>query len=253
MKVLSRLSRGALLALLSLLFLPSTHAAIIVYDLRVDFSNVNNPNGTWRYYKGNTLLTHYTPVTQPTLSLAAANGYWGDSSTSNNSAIMLTTANGSATGLFSDTDFLVDHVLVRTTDPSTGGPMIMTWTAPTAGSFTYNGFLWYAGGPLGPGGNSFTLSLNNGPAFEMGSAALGQDMPNATGMVNGATPISVLAGDVVALELNPLPGPSGSLAGVSFTIDFTPVPEVGSLSLAALGVGGFCFYYVRRGRRTSRA
>lgn len=214
-----------------------TQAAIIVYDLRVDFSNTNNPNGTWEYIKGTTLLTHYTPVTNPTLALAAANGYWGDSTSSDNSAFILTSANGSATGLWTDADFLVGEVLVRTTDPSTGGPMIATWTAPSDGSLTYNGLFWYAGAPLGPGGNSYTLSLNAGPPLEFGIASLGQDRNNGVGMVNGMTPLSVFAGDIMTLEINSLPSqPTGSLAGISFTIDFTPVPEVSTLVLASLGM-----------------
>src|SRR6185503_15722118 len=139
-------------------FANSAHA-VIVYDLRIVFSNTNNPNFTWKYFKGNVPLTHFTPVTNATLASAAANGYWGDTSSSNNSAIMLTTANGSATGLWADSDFLVGEVLVRTTDP-TGDPMNVTWTAPSNGSFTYSGFFWFANAPLGPGSNSFTLSLN---------------------------------------------------------------------------------------------
>jgi len=228
-----------------------TQAAIVVYDLRVDFSNTSNPNGPWQYLKGNVPLSHFTPVTQPNLPLAVANGYWGDTASSNNSAIMLTTAKGSATGSWTDNDFLKGEVLVRTTDPS-GAPMNVTWTAPTAGTFTYSGFLWFANGPLGPGGNSFTLKLNNGPTMEAGSATIGQDRNNVTGMVNGLTPTAVLAGDVLSVQLDPLPGPPfGSLAGVSFTIDFTPIPEPGSLTLASLAGAGLAF--VARRRRSATA
>lgn len=223
-----------------------TQAAIVVYDLRVDFSNTSNPNGPWQYLKGITPLTHFTPVTQPSLPAAAANGYWGDTASSNNSAIMLTTAKGSATGFFSDNDFLQGEVLVRTTDPN-GAPMNVTWTAPTAGTFTYSGFLWFANGPLGPGGNSFTLKLNNGPTMETGSATIGQDRNNVSGMVNGLTPTAVLPGDVLTLQIDPLPGPPfGSLAGVSFTIDFTPVPEPGTLTLATLAGVALVFVAWRR-------
>jgi hypothetical protein len=217
-------------------FIATPAGAVIVHDLRVDFSNANNPNGPWRYYKGSTLLSHFTPVSNATLALAVANGYWGDTASSNNSAIMLTTANGSATGFWSDADFLQDEVLVRTTDPSTGGPMTVTWTAPTSGSFTYAGFVWFAGTPQGPGGNSFTLSINNGPAIESGSAGQGQDRQNMVGMVNGTLPTNISAGDVISLQFNPLPGPPfGSLAGVSWTIDFQPVPEPSSWLLATGG------------------
>jgi hypothetical protein len=118
--------------------------------------------------------------------------------------------------------------------------MIITWTAPSAGSFTYSGMLWNANAPLGPFGTSYTMSLNNGPALESGTALLGNDRNNGIGMVNGLIPVNVLPGDVVALEFNPAAGPpTGALAGITFTIDFTPVPEPSSVVLAtfaALGV-----------------
>jgi hypothetical protein len=40
-------------------------AIIVVYDLKLDFSNANNPNGVWAYYQGNTQLTRYTQVPAP--------------------------------------------------------------------------------------------------------------------------------------------------------------------------------------------
>lgn len=244
---------GLLWVLFSLAIFAHPASAVIVYDLRIDFSNASNPNATWQYLKGNVPLTHFTPVTQPALPLAAASGYWGDTSSSTNSSIMLTTANGSATGLWSDNDFLVGEVLVRTTDPSTGAPMIVTWTAPSNGSFTYSGFFWYANAPLGPGGNSFTLSLNAGPTMEAGTASLGQDRTNVYAMVNGLTPTSVLASDVLALQMNALVGPpTGSLAGVSLTIDFTPAPEPSSFALAALGLFGLAGQLWRRRSGRSR-
>jgi len=55
--------------------------------------------------------------------------------------------------------------------------------------------------------------------------------------VNGMSPIAVVAGDVLALELAPsVSAPFGSLAGVSFTIDFTAVPEPGTLALGLAGM-----------------
>jgi hypothetical protein len=242
-------TRGFLAALLGLaIFASPASAAIIVYDLRVDFSNASNPNGTWQYLKGNTLLTHFTPVTNPTLALAAANGYWGDTASSNNSAIMLTTADGSATGLWADSDFLQDEVLVRTTDPP-GAAMNVTWTAPSAGTLTYNGGVWLANGPLGPGMSSFTLDLNNGPALESGVVGPVSGYTNGVGMVNGQTPMNVLAGDVFTLEIAALPGPSGALTGVTFTIDFQPIPEPSSCALAGIGLVGLLACARRRSSR----
>jgi hypothetical protein len=226
----------------------AAHATIVVYDLRWDFSNSSNPNGTWSYWKGNTPLTHYTPVPGP-LAPAVSGGYWGDAPASLNGAIMLSTANGSAAPPWSDNDFIANHVLVRTTDPSTGGATNVRWTAPSAGTFTYSGGVWYANPQAGPFGNSFSLSLNNGPLMESGTAGIGNDFNNGVGMVNGLFPTNVNAGDVVTLELVPNPlAQSGSLAGVSFTIDFQPVPEPRGLVLMAAGMGSLLMLLFRKRR-----
>lgn len=216
--------------------LAPTWAAIIVYDNDLDFSDTTNPNGTWSYQQGNALLTHFTPLPQAPLNTAAANGYWGTSSSSVNGAILRTTANGSSTGLWNDLDFLAGDVLVRTTDPMTGAPATLTWTAPQAGSLTYAGLVWYAGAPQGPWSNDFTLTFNAGPVLESGSAGLGINRQSSYNLVGGMLPISVSAGDTLSLELTPSIGmPTGSWAGVIWTIDFQPVPEPSGLVLGLIG------------------
>jgi hypothetical protein len=243
-----------LVALGILLLSSSAQAVIVVYDLRLDFSDAVNPNGTWAYLQGATPLPHFSSVPQPNLAPAAANGYWGASSSNFNSLILKTTANGSSAPPFSDNDFLANHVLVRTTDPASGGPMIVTWTAPSAGSFTYSGDVWYAGTPLGPGSNDFLLTLNNGPAMESGTAGIGQDESNPVTMVNGLTPTIVNPGDVLALKIGPSIGfPFGSLAGIGLVVDFTPAPEPSTLVLGGMGTLGLMIVVHKRRRALARA
>lgn len=234
---------------LMLVMLASPARAVVVYDLVTDFSNASNPNGTWTYLKGNVLLGQFSPV-PGTLSIAAANGYWGSAPSDLSGAVLQTTANGSTTSLWSDNDFLSGDVLV-----STGGsPVDLTWTAPSNGTFTYSGSFWYADAPSGPGFNDFVLSLNAGPTLESGSAGLGQDRPNAVNFVNGSTAINVSAGDIFRLSISPsITAPFGSLAGASLTIDFLPaavVPEPDSATMMA--VGGTAMLLLARGRRRSR-
>jgi hypothetical protein len=219
---------------LAVVALPA-RAVIIVHDLKIDFSTSNNVTGPWRFYEGNTLLAHFTPV--PTsLASAVSGGYWGTSLTSLNTSIMQATANGSTVAGHTDNDFLAGDMLLRTTDPSTGGPLTVTWTAPTAGSFTYSGEFWYADPAAGPFGNSFGLSLNNGPAMESLTASIGQDRNTGALTVNGFNVTNVAAGDVLSLVFNPTPSsPVGTLAGINFVIDFTPVPEPSTALLALLG------------------
>ena len=244
-----RLLIGGLLPAVCLtMFAAPARAIIVVYDLKLDFSNANNPSGTWAYYQGNTLLTHYTPVPTP-LSAAVANGYWGVGPTNLNSSIMRATANGSTAPGWTDNDFLAGDMLVRTTDPSTGGPVNITWTAPSNGYFTYSGEIWYANPQAGPFGNDFLLSLNAGPAMESGSASLGQDLPNGVSFVNGLLPTNVLAGDVLKLQLSPtVLSPVGTLAGVNFVIDFVPAPEPATGMLLAIGGAALLMWGWRRKR-----
>ncbi len=217
-------------------FATPVRAAIVVYDLGLDFSNTLNPNGVWSFTQGSTLLTHFTPV--PTsLAPAVANGYWGTSASNLNSSVMLSTASGSAAPPLSNSDFIAGEVLVGTTDASTGGPVDIHWTAPSNGMFTYSGWAWYADPTAGPFGNSFDISINNGPSIELLTASLGQDFSNSVPMLNGLVPMAVMAGDVVTLTVAPLvPAPTPLIGGVSWTIDFTSVPEPCSSLFVGVGL-----------------
>ena len=217
-------------------FAAPAKGAIVVYDLGLDFSNSLNPNGVWSFSQGNTVLTHFTTV--PTsLAPAVANGYWGTNAFNLNSSVMLSTADGSAAPPLSNLDFIAGEVLVGTTDASTGGPVDIHWTAPSNGTFTYSGWAWYADPTAGPFGNSFDISINNGPSIEFLTASLGQHFFNSVPMQNGLVPMSVTAGDVVTLTVSPLvPAPTPLIGGVSWTIDFTSVPEPSSWLLMGLGL-----------------
>ena len=89
----------------------------------------------------------------------------------------------------------------------------------------------------------------DGPALESGVVGPVSGYTNGVGMVNGQTPMNVLAGDVFTLEIAALPGPSGALTGVTFTIDFQPIPEPSSCALAGICLVGLLACARRRSSR----
>jgi hypothetical protein len=96
------------------------------------------------------------------------------------------------------------------------------------------------------------MSLNNGPSMEFLTASIGQNFVNSVAMVNGLMPTTVNAGDVVKLTVSPLvPAPTPLIGGVSWTIDFTPVPEPSTLLLMGLGLLAVAWFGVLRRRPTT--
>jgi hypothetical protein len=239
MRKLGYFSRTLLVTVLLIRFAGSAMAAIIVYDSELDFSDVNNPNGVWSYLNGSTLLAHYTPV-PGLLNSAVPNGFWGQSAANLNGAIMRSSAGGSTTGFWSNNDFAAGNLLIRTADPNNGGPVRITFTAPTAGQLTYgNSYVWYADAPSGPFSNDFTLALNNGPLIESGTVGLGSDLSNPVILVNGFNILNVQAGDELTLAFQADPNsPVGTLTGIKFVVDFTSVPEPSNALFTGLFVLG---------------
>jgi hypothetical protein len=182
------------------------------------------------------LLTHFSPVPNASLAPAFANGYWGTSASTLDNAVMLSTAAGSSAPPWSNNDFLAGEIVVRTSDPPSPNPVVIVFTAPSNGSLTYNGAVWYANSAAPPSVNDFALTLNNGPILESGSVLPGQDRFNSVPFVNGFTAVNVVAGDTLSLAIQPAAAqPFGVLTGVGWVIDFTPIPEPGTIVLLVIG------------------
>ncbi len=218
-----------------------SQASTISYDLATDFSDTSNPDGVWSYLQGTTPLPfNVQPTDSNSLDPAAANGYFGVAANFSVAPFVLqTSADGSAALPFTDNDFLAGDVLVHSTNPGTGAPVFIDWTAPSAGTITLSGEVWYAHSQV-TRSNDYSLTLGGGSALESGTVTNGDGL-NAPSTFAIVTSMTVTPGEVLALELTPTAGQSfGSLAGVDLTVNLTPsgTPEPGTTLLLAGGLLG---------------
>lgn len=219
----------------------SAGAATITYDVTTDFSDVNNPNGVWSFKQGTTPFPRHaanTPVTN-SFDPAAANGYWGSNADYNSSVTKTavkgsSSTNGSTT--FTDNDFLAGDVVAHSTTPGNGGVVTLSWTAPSAGTITYNGSVWYAHSFVARS-NDYAVLLNGVATGFTGTVSQGVTR-SAPSTFSQSTLVPVSAGDVLSLQLTPHAGQTfGSLAGVTFHVTLTPEPSaVGVLACAMLAL-----------------
>jgi hypothetical protein len=217
-----------------------TAPAATIYDLASDFSTTANPDGVWSYLQGSTALPLQSkPTDGNALNAAAANGYFGVASNFSTAPfIMKTSQDGASTSGYSDDDFLAGDIIAHSTSPGGGSPLFIDWTAPSDGTITYTGEVWYAHSPV-TRSNDYSLTLDGGSDLASGTVTDGDGLNNPSTFDSSGT-LTVDAGDVLQLELTPSAGQTlGSLAGVNETVDFTASsPEPGTILLLAGGLLG---------------
>jgi hypothetical protein len=109
-----------------------------------------------------------------------------------------------------------------------------------AGTITFSGDVWYAHSPVDRSQN-YAVLLDFGAPLATGTVAWnsgnGRSNPST---FSSSGPLTVAAGDVLALELAPTAGQMfGSLSGVNLTVDLTAstqTPEPGTNLLLAGGL-----------------
>jgi len=148
-----------------------TSQAATIYDLRNDFSNTANPNGAWSYTQGSsTLLSHVQPTDGNSLNPAAANGSFGVGTHFQTAPLIIQTSqNGAATSPYSNNDFLVSDIIAHSTNPGSGANFFINWTAPSSGTITFSGAVWYAHSPVHRSEDYFVTL--NGASLAAGTVA----------------------------------------------------------------------------------
>lgn len=218
---------GRAVAALTLAAAAAVPAHAVTYDLAADWSDAANPNGAWSYTQGASPLAHFgQPSDGNSLNPAAGNGFWGVGPTFASAPFLIrTTQNGSATAPYNDGDFLAGDVIVHATNPGTGAPAFINWTAPGAGEISFAGNIWYAHSPVSR--SAEVTALLDG--VTLGSVTVTNGVTRASALALSGSSIAVAAGDVLAFRFDPTAGQTfGSLAGIALTVDFqaaTAVPE----------------------------
>lgn len=227
----------ALVPLIAALSCSVAHAAT-VYDLSGDFSNASNPNGVWSFTQGSTPLEHYFSLTANPINTALEDGYWGTGSNLNINTpeVAKVTKDGSATGTYTNADFLSGDVILHS--PNGGAPLFINWTAPSAGTIDVSGGTWYAHSPVARS-NDFQITLGSLTlATDVVSSTANNSRDNAFSF--NFSDLAVAAGTVLSIRYSPTSGQSfGSIAGLSETVTFTasPVPEASSWAMMVVGLG----------------
>jgi hypothetical protein len=227
-------------------------ASAATYSLASDWSDVANPNSAWSYSYAASALTHFAQPSDPNgLNPAAANGYWGVTSTFNLPTFMLkTTLNGSAIGS-TNGDFLAGDVIVHS--PNDGSAIAINWTAPSAGTANFASSVWYAHSTVQRSALA-EVFLNGVTSLGSVTVTNGIDRTNALTSIAGSN-LALAAGDYLQFRFSKSSGqPFGSLTGIDWTIDFTannagavPEPATWAMMLFGFGLVGSA---MRRGHRS---
>jgi hypothetical protein len=237
-----------------------TTAHATIYDLGADWSDISNPNGVWSFTYGSLpstsgLLSHQTALNNGNhLYPAVANGMWGagpDLNT-NTPEIFKAAVDGSSAGL-TNSDFLTGDIVLHSPN-SFGDSIFVNWTAPTAGSISIGGGVWYAHSSVDRAFDS-TIYLNSSV---QSSATINSTFNRDNQLVFGGS-TTLQAGDVISIGFAKSAGQQfGSLSGLRFTVDFMPsvtppaVPEASTWAMMIAGFGAVGFAMRRRRSATVR-
>lgn len=197
-------------------------AATQVYDLKADWSDTQNPNGTWSYRQGDNLL-----INNPFPWAAASGNPYG----------LVAIARATEAVVVPGSIALGD-IFVILTDPTSGeGEVTLRWTAPANGTINVSGDSW---------GTGFDWTLkHNGSALSSGESwrvSTTRDLPyqfsSGSGGATALQNIAAQAGDRVEMVLSTYIFSFGDFVpdALNFTITLTtdsvdPVAAIEALAI----------------------
>lgn len=222
----------------------TTLSAATIYDLKADWSDINNPNGPWAYRQGTTLLP-YQPILGP-ICCGFPFGGWAPSANPHAFLPMIARDVPGAPG-----DLLPGDVWIHSVDGGNGNPALgeanVTWTAPSDGVIDIALGLWHAQTSYNRS-NDFYLTLRTA-LLNSGTISATNGWTRNNPYTFNTTGLSVHTGDVIQFTLQRTPGQfSGTATGVNLTITLTPEPATCALLLSGLAALAF---RVHRSRRTT--
>lgn len=199
----------------------------VQYDLATDWSDANNPNGTWIYREGANALPHVAAWEMGTGSYSSPQPGWARSENGTDRIPFWYRSLGAETLV---TDIQAGDVICHSTDGANGignGNGNVVWTSPFDGKVDVSGAVWM-GREIGRGNGWFVY--HNATLLTQGQVASGDAFDRAHPMVltsgtGGAAAlqdIGVATGDLIRFELAKS-STFGDYTGVSLSVS-QPVP-----------------------------
>ncbi len=235
---------ASLLTLLAVGILP-LQAGTISYDLASQWVNNSNPNGAFSFKQGNSLLPYQSSLAGlGALALPGLTKGYAPGDVPGNFLPIIGQASGNGE---SANDYIAGDVVFHTVDGFNGNPaggqFHIDWTAPTSGTITISGDIWYAQSSV-TRSNDFSLELVRGgvviQTIETGTisptSVLGSGRNNQDPLSSGGS-LAVNSGDVIELVAQRSAGQSaGSADALNLTITETSTPEPATWGFACIGI-----------------